>query len=54
MAEFTVYMAGVSYLVTKYRFVNNDSTIKIGYNPPMYVVVAVSFQKKEKQKKPQT
>lgn len=36
-------MAAVLCLVKKYRFVN-DSKIKIGYIPPMYVLAEVSFQ----------
>jgi len=51
MSEVTVYMADVSYLVTKYIFVNNDSITKTGSNPPICVLATVSF-KLQKNKPP--
>lgn len=47
MTEFTVCMAVVSYLVAEQRFINNDSTNKIKWNPPMYMLVEVSKEKKK-------
>lgn len=49
MLKFTVRMAAVSHLVIKYRFVN-DSKIKIWNILPMYVLTAVSFQEKKRNK----